>query len=83
MLRKVGPQEWIFKEYQQILQMAYDFRDKELPRNYVSNLVYDMQNYPLEDVLRGPYLLTEWRPELIDMVLEHLKPTNVRYLNEV
>jgi hypothetical protein len=37
-----------------------------------------MQDYPLEEVLSGYYLISEWRPDLIEMVLRYLTPENIR-----
>lgn len=78
LLRETGPQKWIFEEYQQTLKTAYRFKDKENPRSYVSRVVHNLHEYPLEEVLSGPYHLEEWRPDLIEMVLGYLKPANIR-----
>lgn len=78
MIKREGPQKWIFQEYQQIFQTAHRFKDKEIPLSYVSSIVRNMHYYPLEETLTGPYFLTEWRPELIELVLDYLKPSNVR-----
>ncbi len=37
------------------------------------------QYYPLEDILAAEYLLEEFRPDLIKMVLDKLRPENVRW----
>ena len=39
-----------------------------------------MQYYALEDVLQGPYMLTEWKPDVISDILRQLIPSNVRVL---
>nr|CAD7434187.1 unnamed protein product [Timema monikensis] len=78
MLRSEGPQEWIFQEYMDIVSMHFRFKDKESPRGYVSGLVHNLHEFPLEEVLSGPYLLSEWRPDLVDMVLGYLSPNNIR-----
>ena len=36
--------------------------------------------YPLSEVLSANYLLTEWRPDLIEEVLEKLNPLNSRII---
>lgn len=43
-------------------------------------IIYFFQDYPLDEVLSGPYLLSEWKPELVNKVLGYLKPDNIRYL---
>lgn len=37
-----------------------------------------MQYYPLEEVLAAEYLLEDFRPDLIEMVLDKLRPEYVR-----
>lgn len=37
-----------------------------------------MQYYPLEEILAAEYLLEEFRPDLIEMVLDKLRPEYVR-----
>lgn len=32
----------------------------------------------MEDVLAGGYKITEWRPDMINQLLEHLCPENTR-----
>lgn len=36
------------------------------------------QYYPVEEVLAAEYLLEEFRPDLIEMVLDKLRPEHVR-----
>jgi hypothetical protein len=37
-----------------------------------------LQYYPLEEILAAEYLLEDFRPDLIDMVLDKLRPEYVR-----
>lgn len=60
--------------------MQFRFKDKENPLHLVSNVVHSMLVYPLPEVLSANYLLTEWRPELIEQVLEKLNPNNSRII---
>lgn len=78
MLREKGPQKWIFEEYSELFNMHFRFKDKQSPRNYVSNLVVKLSDYEMEDVLAGGYKLTEWKPDLINELLGYLSPENVR-----
>lgn len=43
MLRREGPQEWVYKECQQLSDMIFRFKDKEKPINYTSFLARRMQ----------------------------------------
>lgn len=80
MLKREGPQKWIFDEYRRLNEMQFRFKDKENPLHLVSNIVHSMLVYPLSEVLSANYLLTEWRPDLIEQVLEKLHPNNSRII---
>ncbi|GLH05411.1 SFRICE_018075 [Gryllus bimaculatus] len=82
LLKAEGPMEWIFKECSDIARMHFRFKDKEAPQSYASTTAVNLQLYPLEEVLSGPYITTEWRPDLIEMVLSYLTPQNVRQMWE-
>lgn len=78
MLRHEGPQQWIFEELQGLWQMAFNFKGKESPQGYVRDLAGRLHMFPFEDVLAGPYMLEEYRPDLIKDLLGYLRPDNVR-----
>uniref|UniRef100_A0A8C1YR85 Insulin-degrading enzyme n=1 Tax=Cyprinus carpio TaxID=7962 RepID=A0A8C1YR85_CYPCA len=77
-LRTEGPQEWVFQECKDLNTVAFRFKDKERPRGYTSKVTGLLHYYPLEEVLAAEYLLEEFRPDLIEMVLDKLRPENVR-----
>lgn len=78
MLRKEGPQKWIFEEFCDLCEMQFRFKDKENPLSLVSNVVHAMQSYPLDQVLSAPYLISEWRPDLIENLWDKFDPKNAR-----
>ncbi|CAF4452269.1 unnamed protein product [Rotaria sp. Silwood2] len=79
MLRKKGPKECIFNEGKNINQMEFQFQDKGQPRYIVSNLAGRMRDYPLSECLSGPYEMREFRPDLINELLnEYLIPSKMR-----
>ncbi|KAG7246536.1 hypothetical protein CRUP_001400, partial [Coryphaenoides rupestris] len=55
-------------------KVAFRFKDKERPRGYTSKVAGLLHYYPLEEVLAAEYLLEEFRPDLIQMVLDKLRP---------
>ncbi|XP_075160301.1 insulin degrading metalloproteinase [Haematobia irritans] len=75
MLRQLGPQKWIFDECVKINEMRFRFKEKEKPEKLVTNVVSCMQVYPLDQVLTAPYLNDEWKPELIQKLLDELVPS--------
>jgi insulysin len=42
MLKREGPQEWIFEEYGELAKMHFRFKDREIPRSLVVNVVDDL-----------------------------------------
>ena len=78
LLREKGPQEWVFRECQDLNRMQFRFKDKERPQSYVCGLSGQLQDYPLDEVLTGSYLLTEWSPDLITSLLSNLTTDTVR-----
>lgn len=78
MLRtKEGIQEWIFEECKNISAMQFRFKDKEKPSDNACRIAGRLQTYPIEEILTGSSILTEWRPDLIQMILDKLVPDNV------
>ncbi|XP_073964401.1 insulin-degrading enzyme-like [Choristoneura fumiferana] len=78
MLRATKPQRWVWEEQRDLMAMEFRFKDAQEPRSLVTSHVSLVQEFPMEDVLSAYYLLTEWRPELIDELLDLLTPENVR-----
>uniref|UniRef100_A0A1L8DTM9 Insulin-degrading enzyme n=2 Tax=Nyssomyia neivai TaxID=330878 RepID=A0A1L8DTM9_9DIPT len=78
MVRNEGPVRRIFDEYRHILEMQFRFKDKEGPLSLVSSVVHSMRILPFEDILSAGYFISEWRPDLIDSILEYLEPHKMR-----
>ncbi|PVD29637.1 hypothetical protein C0Q70_08892 [Pomacea canaliculata] len=80
MLRRDGPQEWVFNECKDLSAMTFRFKDKEKPRVYSCTLAGVLHEYPIPEMLSAPYLFNEFRPDLINMVLDHLTPDRMRVM---
>ncbi|XP_071494745.1 insulin-degrading enzyme-like [Diadema antillarum] len=78
MLRKEGPQRWVHEECRDLDAMRFRFKDKERPAGYVTKIAHLLHEYPMEEVLSAPYLMPDFRPDLINMVLHKLTPENIR-----
>jgi secreted Zn-dependent insulinase-like peptidase len=76
MLRDKGPREWLYSEQSRLADIQFRFREKVNPMSYVSALATGMQYYAAEDVLRGPYLMTDYEQEVIQQLLTALVPKN-------
>ncbi|PZC78546.1 hypothetical protein B5X24_HaOG202112 [Helicoverpa armigera] len=78
MLKVAGPQRWVWEEQRDLMALEFRYKDKLEPRNLVTGHVHLLQEFPMEDVLCAYYLMTEWKPELIQELLSLLTPENVR-----
>lgn len=80
LLRKIGPQERIYKELQTIENNEFRFREQCEPYDYVEDLVENMQLFPEEDYLTGDQLMWEFNKEVIQDVQEKLTPGKANIL---
>ncbi|TCO74919.1 insulinase family protein [Chromatocurvus halotolerans] len=74
LLREEGPRQWLFEEQAQLAQLSFRFREQGAPIGYVSSLSSGMHDYAPRDVLAGPYLMQDYRPDLISAALAALRP---------
>ncbi|KAK2652999.1 hypothetical protein Ddye_012855 [Dipteronia dyeriana] len=78
LLRQVSPQEWIFKELQDIANMEFRFAEEQPQDDYAAELAENLLVYPEEHVIYGDYVYKVWDEEMINFVLGFFKPENMR-----
>ncbi|XP_072026752.1 insulin-degrading enzyme-like [Amphiura filiformis] len=78
LLKKEGPQEWVHNECRDLDAMKFRFKDKERPANLCTRTASLIHEFPLKEVLSAPYTMPDFKPELIELVLSHLTPENLR-----
>ena len=78
MMRKEGTKKWIFDECRVLKEITFDYKEKEKPRDYVSNLAINMHEYSIEEVVKSSFILDEYKPELIDDLISYLIPEKMR-----
>jgi insulysin len=76
MLRRAGPQEWLYTEQSRLAELAFRFREQASPMGYVSALASGMHYYDPEDVLRGPYLMDHYQEAALAELLQQVSPGN-------
>lgn len=76
LIRERGVEPWIFDEQKQLAEINFRFQEKTDPSRYVRYLAANMQVYPIRDLLRGPYAMENYDPELINRYLAKLTPDN-------
>ncbi|KDP45687.1 hypothetical protein JCGZ_17294 [Jatropha curcas] len=78
LLRQVSPQEWIFKELQDIGNMEFRFAEEQPQDDYAAELAENLLVYPAEHVIYGDYVHKIWDEEMIRHLLGFFKPENMR-----
>ncbi|KEH34462.1 insulin-degrading enzyme [Medicago truncatula] len=78
LLRQNSPQEWIFKEIQNIGNMEFRFAEEQPQDDYAAELAENLKFYPSEDVIYGDYVYKTWDEQLIKQVLGFFVPENMR-----
>ncbi|KAG7298349.1 hypothetical protein JYU34_017951 [Plutella xylostella] len=78
LLRSEGPVRWVWEEQRDLASTEFRFKDTQEPRSLVTSHVHLIQQFPMEDVLSAYYIMSEWRPDLIEELLNLLTPENVR-----
>ena len=78
LLKQSEPQEWIFKELQDIGYMEFRFAEEQPPDDYVVDLAENMLFYSEKHIISGEYIYEGWEPELVKHVLSFFHPDNMR-----
>ncbi|EAT11978.1 peptidase M16 [Bermanella marisrubri] len=71
-----GIQKWIFEENQQLGDIHFTFAEGRSPSSLVQTLSMNMHEYPVEDILQGPYVWRAFNAELIKKALSKMIPSN-------
>nr|XP_010921137.1 nardilysin-like isoform X2 [Elaeis guineensis] len=78
LLRQSTPQEWIFKELQDIGNMEFRFAEEQPQDDYAAELAENLLLYSEEHIIFGEYVFELWDPELVEHVLSFFTPENMR-----
>lgn len=76
MLRDLGPREWLYDEQARLADLSFRFREEGDPMSYVTSLSGSMLYHAPEDILRGPYIMRNYRPQMIADALSAMVPEN-------
>ncbi|CAL9778048.1 unnamed protein product [Musa acuminata subsp. burmannicoides] len=78
LLRQSTPQEWVFKELQDIGNMEFRFAEEQPQDDYAVDLAENMFFYSEKHIIYGEYAFEQWDPDLIQHVLSFFSPENMR-----
>ena len=76
-IQQQGLQPWLYAEQQDIAQLRFRYKESVEPINYARSLASDMHYYPVQDLLRGPYVMDAYDETLIADYLSQLTPDNL------
>ncbi len=74
MLREAGPQQRLYEEQSALAALSFRFREESSAIGYVSALSSGMHYYAPEDILRGPYIMDDYRADELSSLLEYVRP---------
>ena len=77
LIRQSGIEKWRFDEQSRLAEIAFRFAQERDPGRLAQSLASRLQFYPADQVLSGPYTMTEFRPKRIKELLGFLRPGNV------
>ncbi|XP_056847998.1 nardilysin-like isoform X2 [Raphanus sativus] len=78
LLRNASPQEWIFKELQDIGNMDFRYAEEQAADDYAAELSENMLAYPVEHIIYGDYVYQTWDPKMIEDLMGFFIPKNMR-----
>ncbi len=76
-IREKGPQPWLYEEGKTMADITFRFQEKFSAITYVSDLASSIHEFSPEDLLRGDFMMEEYRPELIAELLHYIIPANM------
>jgi len=77
MVRQAGPRREVFEEIASLNEISFAHKE-ESPANddFAVSAAMSLHKYPAAEVLRGPFALDEWKPEVVTEYLKALTPDN-------
>jgi len=73
--------EYYYQEKQAIAEVSFLYHEKLGSLDSVSQLVINMQHYPVEDYIFGDYVMESWSQASITSLLSYLSSNNMRVIH--
>ena len=77
LLRSNAPEAWRYQEQARMAELGFRFQEQSSATAFVYQVAPRFLDYPPEDVLVAPYLMTEFDPGLIQRYIDALTPDNL------
>ncbi len=69
-----GVAQWRYQELTDIARLQFDFRTRPSEIREASQLAHNLHYYSPADLIRGDYSMTDYDPELIQSLVDEMKP---------
>ncbi|OZG72042.1 peptidase M16 [Hahella sp. CCB-MM4] len=76
-MKQEGIDQWRFEEQAKMLDISFRFQDKAAPIHYVSSLASRLQDFDAHEVLKAPYSMDDFDPNVIKNFSDHLTADNM------
>ena len=76
-LREGGVEDWRYREQSALGELGFRFREKGSASASVIGIANALADYPVAEVLRGPYLYADYDAALIRDYLARMQPANL------
>lgn len=76
MIKAGGVEKWRFDEQSGLARQQFLFRTPPAASEEAVGLSMALQQYPAADVMRGPYAMDQFQPQVIQQYLNALRPDN-------
>ncbi len=77
LMKKNGVRKSLYEEEANLAAIQFRFQERSEPMHYVSQLSRQLQLYPINEVVRAPYLFEEFDAALINRFLARITPNNM------
>lgn len=77
LLQNKDVQEWLFQEQRQMSRLQFRYQEQRDASSTVTGLARNLQYYPAQDVLRGSFVVEQFKPELTKQLIDLLRPERV------
>lgn len=77
LIQQEGIQAWRYAEAAQLADNYFRYSEEAPASNLATHLALNLARYPVQDVIRAPYVYAEFTPEPLQELLNHLTPHNL------
>ena len=78
LLKETGPLQWFYEEIHHLSIAQFEHKEISRVQLYASEISGWLHTYPPKEVLAAHYIISAWRPDLVDRIYAYLSPDNLR-----